>query len=150
MTFDALRRLDAGRGEVVPTFNECLRLARGHGGTVFAEIKAEGMQDEILQCLQMEGAIGSVVVFGLPREVALLHGLDPTIPCTSPGVFRIGLKTPSRRRVSQMHREGLKVIHGDIDDEAEMERLIRMGLDGIITNFPISLARVSRRLQNGA
>ena len=66
-----------------------------------------------------------------------------------PPVFGpLNLITPSLVRTA--HRLGLPVIVWTINDPAEMERLLRMGVDGIITDRPDLLAAVlTERLGSG-
>jgi glycerophosphoryl diester phosphodiesterase len=56
------------------------------------------------------------------------------------------LKLVDRRFVDVAHEEGLAVHVWTIDDEAEMERLCGLGVDGIITDRPSALVDVLGRL----
>ena len=47
-----------------------------------------------------------------------------------------------RRFVDGAHRNGLPVHVWTIDDEAEMERLLDLGVDGIMTDRPTVLKEV--------
>jgi glycerophosphoryl diester phosphodiesterase len=71
------------------------------------------------------------------------------MPCTYPGNFRVGVSPLTRENITEMHDRDLALIHGDIDDESEMSRLIDLGLDGIITNYPVRLSRVFRNHGRG-
>jgi glycerophosphoryl diester phosphodiesterase len=149
LEFQALRELDAGLGERIPTLEEVIRLTDSHDGTLLLEVKTMGREESIVS----EAAshpIGRVVIFGIAEAVRKIHSLDPRIPCTEPGSFRVGIRDLERKSIERLHRQGLTLIHGDIDEEREMERLIGLGLDGIITNNPRLLARVAHRLREGS
>lgn len=48
----------------------------------------------------------------------------------------------SRELIAEVHDEELKVMAWTVNDEAEMKRLLSLGVDGIITDFPAVLAGV--------
>ena len=55
--------------------------------------------------------------------------------------------SPQRRNltpelVHEAHGKGLKVLPWTVNNPADMERLIDMGVDGIITDYPDRLRRV--------
>ena len=50
------------------------------------------------------------------------------------------------RYLEKMHRRGYKVFAWTVNDEAEMRRLIDLGVDGIITDRPDLLLQVAGRL----
>lgn len=47
--------------------------------------------------------------------------------------------------VEHAHRFGAAVHVWTIDDEAEMERLLELGVDGLVTDYPTRMAKVLRR-----
>lgn len=51
----------------------------------------------------------------------------------------------TQEMVVAAHARGIKVIPWTVDDEATMEYLIELGVDGIITNYPDRLRRVMAR-----
>lgn len=48
----------------------------------------------------------------------------------------------SRQMIIDVHDEELKVVAWTVNEEAEMKRLLALGVDGIITDFPEVLANV--------
>lgn len=78
------------------------------------------------------------VSFGLlPEGVAVGCAQIPT---------RFGpVRVADRRFLGAAHRLGLKVLAWTIDDEAEMERLLDLGVDGILTDRPSVLKGVLER-----
>jgi glycerophosphoryl diester phosphodiesterase len=65
---------------------------------------------------------------GLEEQLASL-GFTPTI--YSPAYVLV-----NQELITKCHQEQIKVIPWTVNDKKEMERLIQLGVDGIITDFP--------------
>ena len=153
MTFDDLRRLDAGKGELVPTLAEAanlicpqalLRLELKAPNTPALAVKVLGelcFSDRVVyssfdpalltkvRALQPQARLR--FIFGKPdaermarvRELGL-EGFDVEYHFISPDL------------IARYHREGLSIAAWTPDDPDEMRRLITLGIDEIITNRP--------------
>ena len=76
--------------------------------------------------------------WGLPVAV-------PDFPCVQvPTHFR-GIPVVTRRFVKAAHARGIQVHVWTVDDEAEMERLLDLGVDGVMTDRPTLLRQVLER-----
>jgi glycerophosphoryl diester phosphodiesterase len=89
-----------------------------------------------------------------PREVARLRAASFGAPagrfasaCACAQVPTVAARRPlvDRRFVGAAHRRGMQVHVWTIDDEAEMERLLDLGVDGIMTDAPAVLKQVLQR-----
>ncbi len=60
-----------------------------------------------------------------------------------PDVYSPHYKLLTKRRVKSLHEKNIKVIPWTVNKQADMERLIAMGVDGIITDYPDLLKRVA-------
>lgn len=87
-----------------------------------------------------------------PRGVAALRvgslGLRRSLPaanCVQVPTHARGLPLVDRRFVARAHAEGLAVHVWTIDDPAEMDRLLDLGVDGIMTDRPAELRAVLER-----
>ena len=80
-----------------------------------------------LSKLHLEGA------YGLPAGAAQVPE------------YRSGLHVITRRFVDAVHNRRLQVHAWTINDEADMRRLIDLGVDGIITDYPDRLLQVLGR-----
>ena len=76
--------------------------------------------------------------FGLPLRTAPFQALQVPI------AFR-GLPIVTRRFLAAAHARGAQVHVWTVDDEAEMARLIALGVDGIMTDRPSLLRKVMIR-----
>jgi glycerophosphoryl diester phosphodiesterase len=168
LTIDQIRDLDAGswfhsafQGERVPTLEEVLTAIEGIDFNI--EIKEA----------DPKRVLASLARFGKPERVILssfdhlllqtLRRLDPrarigylvdreswrTIWRESALIGPFSFHLPLRRLGTEVlrgaHAEGMKVFVYTVNQRAEMRRLIRMGVDGIFTNYP---DRLSRQLQD--
>jgi glycerophosphoryl diester phosphodiesterase len=85
-----------------------------------------------------------------PTEVArwLVSGLVPSrrfvpsVPCIQVPVSQFGVPVVTAASLARAHRLGMDVHVWTIDDESEMERLLDLGVDGIMTDRPAVLKDV--------
>lgn len=78
------------------------------------------------------------------RDGSLGGYCPPGVALQVPPAFR-GTVIVTRVSVAAAHALGLEVHVWTINDEAEMERLLDLGVDGIMTDFPARGAAVLRR-----
>tara|TARA_B100001113_G_scaffold166564_1_gene136297 strand:- start:2510 stop:3259 length:750 start_codon:yes stop_codon:yes gene_type:complete len=79
--------------------------------------------------------------FGLYRK---------TIPgdCLQVPIYHYGIKIVTQRFIKYVQKKGLKIIVWTINDTKTMERLISMGVDGIITDKPMELKNLLAKKKN--
>ena len=63
--------------------------------------------------------------------------------CAQVPVVRWGVRVVTPRFIRSCNRRGVQVHVWTIDDEAEMRRLIRMGVNGLMTDRPRLLRKVA-------
>lgn len=135
--------------------------------------KHDGAVDALVEVIRRTGAVDRVLVGAFSDErIARVRGALPEL-CTSLGplgTLRLGqaaagtqdvgeLEAPCAQVpthygdteivtaafVAEAHRRGLQVHVWTIDDPVEMERLLDMGVDGIMTDQPATLRKVLER-----
>lgn len=155
---EALRRLDAGKGESIPTLPEALDLIEQRVG-VNVELKSwNGCAAAVAACLRDYIADGwpaesfLVSSFHLP-ELWEFKQLLPEVPlgalyCGVPldwaGLAaEIGAQTLNisdefvdARLIQDAHARGLKLYVYTVNDEDELRTLHAMGVDGVFTDYP--------------
>jgi glycerophosphoryl diester phosphodiesterase len=159
------RSLDAGRGERIPTPDEVLELARGRARVTFdiKDQEAVGILVAMVDELEMADSV-TFSTFD-PEIAARLRALEVTSPVmqvvdsaaavaslatghadTGSALSGIGVPAAlvSGPLTERLHRHGFTVFAWTVDDTGEMERLIRAGVNGILTNRPGVLAGVLR------
>ncbi len=164
MTLAELRRLDAGRryrprftGVRIPTLDEVLSLSKGRCA-LNLELKAAGVEAEVCRLVRTHDALADTIVssFDWPA-LAAVRKLEPALGVGVLADKRAGamLEEAARLRavsvnprydmvtaelIKRAHNMGLQVMVWTVDRVAQMRRMIAMGVDGIMTNYPARLA----------
>ncbi len=169
LTLAALRRLDAGASERIPTLQEVLDLCHAERKLVNLEVKAESLAEALAiaqvvgQAIEQGGHHTNTLVssFWLPAvatlkkehptiRTATLHGglrwrffsmLRAARECRADAIH-LHRALVSRRLVEAAHAAGLEVNVWTVDHPSTMLRLLSWGVDGIMTNYPEVLHRV--------
>jgi len=85
-----------------------------------------------------------IALFALSRP--FLEGVySPAAGAMQVPEYRSGIHVLAPRLVDAAHKRGLQVHAWTINDEADMRRLIDLGVDGIITDYPDRLLQVLGR-----
>jgi len=160
MTLKELQKLDLGEGERVPELWEVLKLAKGKVN-LLCEIKAKGISDKVITLLRGEDLIDSTIIqsfyVDILLEVKKLESkleLATIVPITEEYIPEwnkrkklietvINLDFPileTRHKnideefLRYSHKHNLKVFAYTINTKKTMERMVKMGVDGIIVN----------------
>jgi glycerophosphoryl diester phosphodiesterase len=153
MNFAAIRALDAGQGEQVPTLDEVLATVQGKVG-LLCELKGEGVED---------ATVDAVVAHGMEQEVIFTSfHLERLARVRQRGAhFRLGAILPNPtdaeiaqaldlgvvginvyyknlclRLVEQIHAAGRTVRAWNPDTLREQQAMIALGADSVGTNRP--------------
>ena len=165
-TLAEVRALDAGGGERVPTLAELLD---GYGQRIALNLELKRgtraeyaeLEAETLAALQSRSLLDRVLFSSFYDPV--LHRLRGLAPSARIGLL-ISRRHPERAMerakavgaealhpdvtlvtralVDDAHAAGLAVYSYTVDEPAEMERLLRLGVDGLFTNFPDRMRRI--------
>ncbi len=151
--FAAMRALDAGDGEQVPTLDEVLETVHGKVG-LLCELKGAGVEEAAVETVRRHGMEGEVVFTSFHLErLARVRSLgayyqlgailpDPTaaeiqtardLRCVGVGVH---YKNLSLRIVDAVKSAGFELRAWNPDTLPEMQAMIALGVDGLGTNRP--------------
>jgi glycerophosphoryl diester phosphodiesterase len=153
MTLEELKRLNAGLGERVPTLQEVAELM-GRKAQLVVETKVPEIEKKVLQIIK-ENELGRQVLI-----TSFYHPILKRVKELNPNM-RTGAIIASRpikaaqlaldansnalfpkhvyvdpEMVEEAHRHDITVYPWTIDALNEIEPLIKMGVDGIVTNKP--------------
>jgi glycerophosphoryl diester phosphodiesterase len=172
LTFDELRRLDAGRwfgpafaGERVPSLDEVLDLVRGRASALL-EIKNgpvfyEGIESQIADALQRHGMIDAALVMSFDHlAVRTMREIAPEVATAinynAKLVDMVGAARAADADavcpawdllaagvVEDAHAAGLGVFPWTIDEEEAMRRCLGWRVDGVTSNDVRLLARLT-------
>ena len=154
MSLEQVQRLDAGKGQRIPTLEEALEIAAGHMGMIL-ELKAEGigndacaivkrtgfrdpliyasfMMDELHRVRQVDPLAKLMVL--LPRNLPQ----DPVADVVAVRASHVGLHFSSVTPIllQTYHNLGRLVFTYTVNDPADLQRMRGLGVDGIISDFP--------------
>jgi len=156
--FEAVRALDAGQGERVPTLGELLGLIAGRC-KVHIELKGEGILDEVLRQVEARGLLDDVVLTSgdtarlaalreRNSEVAIEHIFADPPPDAIPRALSVRAQRVSMHHhhatadyLGAAHAAGLEVIAWPPNTVPEMQAMIELGVDLICTDRPDILLR---------
>ena len=154
MTLKELERLNAGLGERVPTLQEVTELMRGRKAQLVVEIKVPGIGKKVLQILKENELDRQTLVTSFYHPILKrVKELEPNmrtgaiIASRPMKAAQLALDANSNalfpkhvyvdpQMVKEAHRHDLAVYPWTIDTSNEIEPLIKMGVDGIVTNKP--------------
>lgn len=164
ISYDKLRTLDAGKGEKIPTVQEVLNLVNKKA-QVNIELKGHGtapaVADIIHHYVKEKGwSYSDFIVSSFnhrelkkfnnlcpPVALGLIdYGLqlDPIASCKilKPVYFGVSDDFITAEYIKELHAAGVKVLVYTVNTVQEAERMIALGVDGIISNFPDKLAHL--------
>jgi glycerophosphoryl diester phosphodiesterase len=169
LTWDAISALDAGThfspefaGEPVPALDAALALAIRQNVTLLLEIKypgqKPGIETQLAEAIEGAGAQDHTVVISFEHDfLQRFNRVAPHIP-VSPIWYRPGPdpQIPNTRSVNvhwatiflrptfirQTHRRGHHVVTWTVNDVPLMKLLLRLGVDGIVTDLPNLWAKI--------
>jgi len=156
LSFDYLRTLNAGEGEIIPTLQEVINLIDGRR-PLNIEIKGKGSSDEVAQIISNEienkgRTVNDFLVSSFDHsELACFKKLcpkiriSPIISChpvalaalaEDMGAWSLNMKREyvSREIVEDAHRRGIKVLIFTVNHPEELSRLEKLNIDGVFTN----------------
>lgn len=161
LSLSILRELDAGGGERIPLLEEALACLKGRAG-VMIELKVRGIAADVCATVKATDFQGTVIYASFFHEelltvrslmadahtLALMEGapIHPTAFVTDAQATHAGLAldcvTPAS--VQALQGNGIKVFVYTVDDPDDIDRMQRLGVDGIISNFPDRISSLLR------
>jgi glycerophosphoryl diester phosphodiesterase len=151
-TLEELKKLDAGKGETIPTLQEVVDLIAGKV-TLVVELKEKGAEKGVVELIKKNELHEAVYVISFWHE--LVHAVKDMDRSIRTGVLLVGCPVDTciatqasadalvmrytfvnKRFVEIAHREGLKVFIWNIDDPDFIKPYVDMNVDGIGSNDP--------------
>ncbi|MGY5876308.1 MAG: glycerophosphodiester phosphodiesterase family protein [Candidatus Thorarchaeota archaeon] len=158
-TLDELRNLDAGEGEKIPLLEDVLRFCQGQL-RVNVELKAPDIEQNVLGVVERVGMLSSVVFTSSNQESLRLLKQISRNAATGIIIVQqpenivdyaqdIGVSTVnpehvlvSREMIEELHASEILVHPWTVNDEESIKRLVSIGVDGIISDYPDIVKRV--------
>ncbi len=152
-----VEKLDAGDGEHIPTFEEVLKMATGKTG-LMVELKIRGAAQQTVESVRKAGFKNPVIYASfLHDELTHIRKADPDASlmvlfgslsrasvsrAIKYGSSYVGLphNKATGPRVNSFHRAGLRIFVYTANDPDDIQRVLSLGVDGVISNFPDRIA----------
>jgi len=153
MPLMALRNLNAGAGQLIPTLEEVLQTANGHIGLVL-ELKGGGLAAQTYESVQRSAFAGPVIYASfLHNEIRSIKEANPqalamalfgrlvkapvsvaqNVQATHVG---FNYKVVTKSLVETCREQGLVVFVYTVNEQRDIQKLKSLGVDGIISDFP--------------
>lgn len=157
LTFEELRSLDAGLGEVVPTWAETVEAVSVR---FQAEVKAARAVPLLVESLQADPALAArtlvtsshadillAVRQAMPTaETGLIFGRTPDVAdvlaltkAAQAGTALCGIAGLTAEAVEKIHKEGFAVTAWPVPDAETYAQAVALSVDGITTDHPYRL-----------
>ncbi len=159
LTFAEIRALDAGQGEVIPTFDEVLDAV---DLPMQAEIKSTDAARAVLDTIRDRKLLDTVTVTSFSADIMatavsyLPNARTGLIASRAPvetlerarnigiPVLCLGLADLDHEFVERCHQDGREVIGWPANDTEQLLHALRIGVDGVTSDFP-GLLRAARK-----
>ena len=157
MVLKELKNIDIGEGEKIPTLKELIRIAKGNIG-LQCEVKAPNFSKKLVSILKQEDLIETSIISSfMLNELIELQKLDSNLklgllipPETKPirilnkftqkaidnNFFAVHpyFKSINEDYVKSIHEHNMMVNVWTVNEESDMKKLFKMGVDGIISD----------------
>jgi glycerophosphoryl diester phosphodiesterase len=160
-TLSQLKKLDAGKGEEIPTLTEVIDTVKGRVGLVI-EIKVLKIEEQVVDLLHHKGRDKVIITSFYHALSPLIKKLDDQIATGI--IFRCHpLKTRnlardaeadvifphldhiSRDMVEEVQEAGIRVYPWLVDEEPQLKRMKSWKVDGVVTNRLIHKKKLLNR-----
>jgi glycerophosphoryl diester phosphodiesterase len=151
-TLEEIKKLDAGKGEKIPTLKEVIEFVKDKVRLII-ELKEEGTEDKVVELIKRYDMFDSAYVISFWHMlVKKIKEMDSRIKT---GVLMVGCPVDTciarsasadalvmnyafvnKELVYKAHQEGLKVFIWNINDRDMLKPYVDMGVDGIGSNDP--------------
>lgn len=152
-TFEQIRKLDAGKGEKIPTPEEIIDITEGKCGLVI-ELKEGDTEKQITEIIKTRKIEEKVIIVSFyPQFLQNIKSLHPKL--------KVGILTKEvpddyiriaqhlnveyalirkdkikKEHVDNLHKIGLEVAAWTVDDKKYLKKMLSFGVDAIASNRP--------------
>ncbi|MHA1863138.1 MAG: glycerophosphodiester phosphodiesterase [Candidatus Thorarchaeota archaeon] len=153
LSYREIRELDAGDGEKIPTLEEVLDYTRGKL-QLNIELKVTDIEEKVLDFVKERKMISDVMISSFLHATLVstrnLHTKVSTAVLVTElrdamisyvneleaNALNPNHKTITADLVNDAHSNNILVFPWTVNDSSRMQALYKLGVDGIITNFP--------------
>lgn len=166
LTLPELKKLDAGKGERIPTLQETIDCCKGKA-KVMIELKAFGLEEDTVDAIEKNSVAADVVVISFYHECvkktkeiaaarkiqiktgALIMGnpinASEVAKAAKADYISANQNFTDERMVKNLKNAGIGVGVWNCDNEKDILRIVKLGVDAIGSNRPDLLMKVLGR-----
>ncbi|MFX1502484.1 MAG: glycerophosphodiester phosphodiesterase, partial [Promethearchaeota archaeon] len=160
MTLEQLREFDFGEGEKIPTLKELINLTKGKID-FNCEVKVRGIEQKLVDIFRDADLLDSTLISSFKDDVLIkIQKIEPKLRLAALNPNKYGWISSwvsrkkmikkakynrfyainpihvllNKRFIDKAHQSNLKIYPWTVNSESRMEDLVRLGVDGIITN----------------
>jgi len=160
MTLNELRELDFGEGEKIPTLEELITLTKGKID-LNCEIKVRGIEQKLVDIFRNADLLDSILISSFKNDVLIkIQKIEPKIRLAALNPSKCGwisswisrkkiinvakynkfyainplFKLVNKKFIKKAHHNNIKIFPWTVDSDSAITKLIKIGVDGIITN----------------
>ena len=146
-------------GRLMPLFEEVLEKF-GKRTLLDIELKLSGFEEQAVELIRLHTDPEKMLVSAFDaKSLQTVHDLLPEIQlgysysrtqdeeARHPAPIDVVIpqfRLASRELIEDVHDEGLQVWAWTVNDDAEISRLLRLGVDGLITDYPAKIVAALR------
>ena len=172
MNLEELKQLDCGEGETIPTLQELIKIAKDKIN-LNCEIKARGIAEKIVKILNESDIINSTIISSFKHDILLrIQKFEPRIKLASLEPARTGwikswlsrnellsvaiknkfyainpfYRLVNQKFITKTHNNNIKIFPWTVNSDSSMKKLIKLGIDGIITNEVHRVKKILKEL----
>jgi len=163
LTFNELRKLDAGKGERIPTLEEVLKLTKGKV-ILQIELKAAEATEPTVHLVERNKAEREVIITSFMHELLRrVHDLNPVLRTGAlffdvqgdicqkaidvhSEAIHVYYRNVDSKLVDKAHKRGLKISVWNPDEKEDMKKMISLNVDVIGTNRPDILLNLLKEM----
>lgn len=152
MTLSQLKKLNAGKGQKIPTFEEALEFMKGKAKPVI-ELKQTNTEEPVLNLLSKYGLMDDAFIVSFNKNILKqIRSFDKNIKTCLIKILPINIVRDSKECganavainnylanrffINTAHRNGLFIFAWTENNGDRCKKLASIGLDGVVTNKP--------------
>ena len=166
LTLPQLKKLDAGKGERIPTLQEAINCCKGNA-MMQMELKAAGLEETTVSAIKEKDIAKDVMVISFyhecikkVKEIAAARNLHIKTGALIVGnpvnIVRVAKAAKAdfisanqtfcdRRMVRELKKAGIGIAVWNCDNDHDIQRMVELGVDMIGSNRPDLLLKVLGR-----
>ena len=162
LTFNEIRRLDAGKGEKIPTLEEVLNLTKGKV-VLQIELKAKEATEPTVHLIERNNAERDVIIISFMHDLlGRVHDLNSALRTGAiffdvqgdicqraidvhSEAIHVYYRNVNSELIENAHKRGLRVSVWSPDEIEDMREMINLGVDEICTNRPDILLNLLKK-----